>query len=785
MKSVDSDCPVRVRAVFIWTISILSLGCIVGPMATPNYSPEITVTRVAEGIEIDGEFGDRGWYSAASITSFVERFPGDNTQPDVPTRALVAYDDKYLYVAFVCLDDPSTVRATMCQRDQFSGNDAVALMLDTYGDASWAYHLYVNPYGIQKDYLWTTIIGEDPGFDLIWKSAAKITDSGYQVEIAVPFSSLRFPDRDIQSWRMNFERIRPRESYHQYSWAARDRNEPCWPCQWGTGDGIASVQPGKGLELLPAYVAFQSGSLSDPGNPRSGFDNQDVMGELSLGGKYTVSSDIVFEAAFNPDFSQIESDAAQVDVNTTIALFFPERRPFFQEGSDVFRTLFNSFYTRTVNDPEYAAKIVSRKAGFTLGAMTAQDENTVYMVPLEESSRLVMAGRSWVNVLRGTKSVGDASQIGFILTDRRLEGGGYGSIAAVDGDIRITQTLAIDGQLIASFTGEPDKPGTSAGLGGIRFDRGKRTAMFDGESFSGNAAIARLRRFARHWSFIAAYSQVDPSYRTETGYDPWVDYRDGEATTWYTFYPKGGLFQQVRPEVSANARWDYGGVRRWEYQNLTINGTLRWAQTNFRLNVFRGTEAWTSRISGTLVDYDDLYGANFYIGSRISDKLGYDLSLNRRRQVARFAESVGNQNSVQLTLSLKPIDRLVIVPSTQLVQSNDLHSDQELYRQVIMRTRLNLQVNRELSVRLIVQHDDSRAAVYTGDTERGRQYFRVSDRSWEVDPLITYRIGSFSVLHAGSTHSYYLFPETDQMSGDTWKLSSRQFFVKLQYLFQV
>ena len=152
----------------------------------------------------------------------------------------------------------------------------------------------------------------------------------------------------------------------------------------------------------------------------SGFDDGDVNGEMSLAGKYAISSDVTMEAAYNPDFSQIEGDAAQVDVNTTISLFYPERRPFFQEGADVFRTLFNSFYTRTVNDPEYAVKLVSRKPGFTLGVMSAQDETTPYLVPLEESSSLINAGRSWVNVVRGTTPVDDGSQVGFLVADRPL-----------------------------------------------------------------------------------------------------------------------------------------------------------------------------------------------------------------------------------------------------------------------------------------------------------------------------------------------------------------------------
>lgn len=154
-------------------------------------------------------------------------------------------------------------------------------------------------------------------FDLVWHSAARISISGYQVEMAIPFSIMRFPSQAVQSWKIDFWRNRPRASFHQYSWAAYDRNESCWLCQWGTVDGIAGVQPGRGFEILPTYVAYQSGQLKDFSAPRSGFDYSDVMGGLSVGGKYALSSDVTLEATCNPDFSQIESDAAQVDVNTT------------------------------------------------------------------------------------------------------------------------------------------------------------------------------------------------------------------------------------------------------------------------------------------------------------------------------------------------------------------------------------------------------------------------------------------------------------------------------------
>lgn len=750
----------------------------------PVFNPKISATFSSNSIKLDGVINAEEWGRAEVLSNFVERYPGENDRPDVGTRAFVTYDHDNLYVAFDCTDDPSTLRATMSQRDQFSGDDMVEVLIDTYGDAAWAYEFFANPYGVQKDCLWTNIAGEDTGFDLVWNSAAQITDSGYQVEFAIPFSSMRFPNRDVQSWRINFMRNRPRETFYQYSWAASDRNVSCWPCQWGTVDGIADVQSGRGFEILPTYLAHESGELADASSPNSGFDNGDVMGGLSIGSKYSLASDATLEASYNPDFSQIESDAAQVDVNTTIALLYPERRPFFQEGADVFRTLFNSFYTRTVNDPEWAVKLVSRKPEYTVGFMSAQDENTPYLVPLDESSQLLNSGRSYVNALRVTRPVGRASQVGMILTDRRLEGGGYGTIAALDGNIFLNQSMSIDGQYIASFTGEPDHAGQSESLDGVRIAEGKHSGVFDGERFNGNAMITRLKRFARGWSFILDFNQVEPSYRTLTGYDPWVNYRNGSIWSQYTFYPKNSIFYSISPQMYIDGRWRFDGVRRWEHQTVSLNTTLNWAQTHLATSVRRGSEAWSSRVMGDLIEYRNLFHVDLAVYSAVSDQFQYEAVLYRERTVARFAEAVGWENSADVSITLKPIDRLILEGEIQHVRSVHSETKKELYRQFIARNRLRLQVNRELSLRLVVQYDDSKAAIYLGENEDGPSYYQYADKAWDVDPLVTYRLSSFSVLYAGSTHDFGYFTYEEPVPAK-WRLSSRQFFVKLQYLFRV
>ncbi|RKZ12016.1 hypothetical protein DRQ50_12620, partial [bacterium] len=350
-----------------------------------TFHPELDIRPTAEPIEIDGLIDDAGWQGLPRARHFAEHDPGDQVQPPVATEALLTYDDDYLYAAFICHDDPDAVRATFTTRDRIWSDDNVILVLDTYGDQSWAYEIAANPYGIQGDLLWSAGSGEDLAYDLVYYTSGRITDDGWQVEMAIPWSSLRFPQRQEQEWRVDFWRNHPREVRGQYSWAKYDRDEQCWPCQWGTVRGIAGVTPGSGFEILPAFVASQEGARADS----TAWENGDVMGSPGLTVSYGISPTTTAEATINPDFSQVESDAAQINVNSTFALFYPEKRPFFQEGSDLWKTWFNVVYTRSINQPMWAAKVTGRPGRSNFAVMSAQDEASPFIVPFAEESGFV------------------------------------------------------------------------------------------------------------------------------------------------------------------------------------------------------------------------------------------------------------------------------------------------------------------------------------------------------------------------------------------------------------
>jgi len=738
------------------SLVIFSLAAVTMAASKPVFHPSLKISKTTKPIKIDGKIDDAGWSSAQHITNFVERHPGENLEPQVATEAYITYDNSNIYIAFVCHDDPSKVRATMCQRDRFSSDDNVVVLIDPYGDATRAYEFFVNPYGVQKDALWSSVAGDDNGFDMIWKSAGKITSSGYQVEMAIPFSSIRFPSKDVQVWKVDFWRNHPRDIHRQYSWAAYDQNERCWPCQWGTLEGITSILPGKGVEILPTVIANQSGqtNFDDPSLP---FDNSDVDGEMSLGGKYSLSSDITIEGAYNPDFSQIESDADQVDVNTTIALFYPERRPFFQEGRDVFRTLFNSFYTRMVNDPEYAVKLTGRSNSYSFGAMSAQDKNTYYIIPLYESSIFYNTGKSYVNVFRGMQSIGNNSQVGMLVTDRRFENGGYGSIAALDGSIRLSSTYGIVGQYIASLTKEPDIVGTY-GLKDVPLRGTKYNAALDGEKFNGYAFITKFMRNSRHWNLDIDYNQVDPTYRTETGYDPTVNYRNFSASTNYTLYPGGRYFDRITPWVYTSTRWDFDGYKK--HQNIVtgISSQFKFAQTHFEISYASLAERYNDYY------FDNLWEINFDLNSRPNGRIGWYIGYDYGRSFSRSYMIKGNETEAFVSLNVKPIDRLSINTNLNFYRLTDLESGDRIFNGYISRTRFQIQAKKELSFRLVVQYND---------------FYE----SWDIDPLMTYRINPFTVFYIGSTYDYSNCCFDDPGKSD-WRMTSRQFFMKLQYLFQ-
>ncbi|MBU0983668.1 MAG: hypothetical protein KKA42_07345, partial [candidate division Zixibacteria bacterium] len=625
--------------------------------------------------------------------------------------------------------------------------------------------LNVNPYGVQADALWSRGHGEDSGYDLIWYSAGKITDSGYQVELAIPFSSLRFPGKSEQTWKVEFWRHHYRASHHNISWAAYDRDNDCWACQWGTVTGIRDVSPGRGIEILPSVLAYQSGSLAGNGSPESpfDFDNDDPDGQMSLNAKYSLSSSATVEATYNPDFSQVEADAAQIDVNSNFALFYSERRPFFQEGSDLFNTYFDAVYTRTINDPEFAAKFTGRARRLSAAYLVAYDENTPYTLPFEERSSYVLGDKSVSNILRSKLTFGSQSYVGIIATDRRVtDGDGAGTLAGLDGRFQLTKSWQLGWQMLASNTDEPNDTAGTSHLDGIAFDGGKHTAMFDGESYSGHGLYGILSRNDRNSDGSISYTQRSETFRADNGYEPRNNQRRVNTSGGYWFRRDEGLLQYVRPSWEAGRAWNMDGLKKDEWLRLNLSWQLRSGQAYFHTQYMVSSE----HLGG--IEFKGINSFHMCANARsLGNLLHYGGHIEYGKQIARRNLLLGRETTVGLWLDIRPIDRILIENWYDYSVNKELITDATLFEGYILRTRWSVQMTRCLSLRMVMQYDNF-------------------NRRWDFDPLVTYRLNPFSVLYLGSSYDYNRFTGIgDDGLGQSTRLADRQIFLKMQYLFQI
>lgn len=770
-------------AALVATILTLPLLSYAQETFTAKLKPSINVPRIEGKVTIDGKLDETIWSQCAVADGFTETDPGDLIKPPVDSRALIGYDDHNLYVALIAMDnEPKSVRYSLRDRDAIFRDDYFGLMLDTYGDASWGYELFVNPLGIQGDLRMINGGNEDMTFDLIWHSKGMVTDSGYQVEIAIPFSSLRFPNKEEQVWKVNFWRDRQREVRRRMCWAAISRDDPCFMCQWGTLTGISGIKSGNKLEILPNIIAFQSGQLRDFGNPDNGFENSDADAEVSFNARYSLSSNATAEVSANPDFSQVESDATQIDVNSPFALFFEERRPFFQEGSDLYGSFIDVIYTRSIADPVIASKLTGKFGRTSFTYLLGRDEHTPLLVPQKERSYLWQGGKSTSNIFRMKHQLNDGSYVGGMLTDRRLEGGGAGTVFGGDMSYQFWKNYRVEGQLVGSRTDEPDNPALSDGAGDARFDDSAHTVAFDGETFWGHAGYFSLERNARVWNVNIDYNQYSPTFRADNGFVTRNSNRTIDIWTGLNFQQNNKLLQRIEPSIGIGRLWDWDGTRKDEWlvphMEMQLTGqTFVWVEYLWSRELFR--DVWFPGIRrGTI-------GVN----GRPSEFFNFEINGNVGRFIARSGELeepvLGNGQNYFLWISLKPTKRLLIEPyieyskldfpeDSRYVMENPTAS-RNIYDYYVARSRFNYQLSREWFLRVVVEYVHGKEIINTGS---GYAYDQQAFLS--IEPLLSWKLNPFTIFYVGSTHDYW---DVNQ-EGKIYE-SSRRFFAKFQYLFRI
>ena len=520
----------------------------------PHRQRSFDIPRIDQTIKVDGVLDEQAWTAALVFELEFETRPAENQPPDVRTECRMFHSESHLHYGCHAFDpEPEKIRGRLSDRDNAVADDTVGIAIDPFNSKTRSFVLDVSAGGVQNDRLYTEESRRsDPSWDTIWDSAGRIVDDGYVVEAAIPFSSLRFPrTAGKQAWGFSFRRYRPRDVTYRIALHPNDRNNPCRSCQHDLLVGFEGISPGPNLEITPTLTSIQNRTRSDESNQLES-DDPDFDPGVTL--RWGMTPNLTLSGTLNPDFSQVEADVAQLAINERFALFFPERRPFFLEGTDTFSTPFQVVYSRSVADPSWGLKVTGTEGRNTIGAFVSRDETTNLLLPGVEGSAFTSLDlESDVAVLRYERNVGKESTLGALVTDRSA--GSYeNQVAGVDGRLRFTDSDTVLFQLLTSSTD----------YGTTLADRGIAAGEIDDEAIN-----LTYRHEKRNWNLLTDYEDVGEDFRADLGFVPQVGYErylGRLVRTWYfdgsrffSTWNAGVQYEQLDRETPVSLRAE-GGI---------------------------------------------------------------------------------------------------------------------------------------------------------------------------------------------------------------------------------
>ncbi len=482
-----------------------------------------------------------------------------------------------------------------------------------------------------------------------------------------------------------------------------------------------------------------------------------LSGEPSLGIKYSFSSNLSLEVSLNPDFSQVEADADQIDVNTTFALYYPEKRPFFNAGAELFDTWIEAIYTRSINNPLVAGRIMSQSNKNTFSFLSAMDEDSPYIIPAEEKTLMTLGKRSVSNIFRYRRSLNESSFIGALVTDRRMLDGGAGSTVGIDTRYRFNDSYQVEIQGVFSRTEEPND---SLIVDADTFDDGKYSYTFDGETFSGNAVEVEFSRNTKHWNLEAGYDHMTPTFRADNGFISKNNSRRIYVSSFLHFWPNGKILSEFRGNFYVGETRNFEGETKKQsvsaWSQLVLPRQLR---LNFNFNFIPLERFHNTNIS-------DQYSWNINFNSQFSKKIMFGGGLNMGVEMARSLEIPEKGNSLAYWGwgQLKATEKFIILPEYSFFKLTSLEDKDGEYEGFVARLKLNYQFNPALSIRLVGQYNDF-------------------SKSFDLQPLLSYRPNPFTIFYIGSSQDMSV--DGGSFSNlSSGKTTARQYFMKFQYLFK-
>lgn len=674
----------------------------------------------------------------AHITGYRQRAPHDDEPVTEPTDAYLAHDGERLYIVVVAgYRDPSRMRAHLVRREDNESDDFVNVLLDTSNDQRRGYMFGTNAYGIQWDALWTEGQGYDKTVDFLWETTTRRTANGYVAMFSIPFSSLRFPDSQVQEWRLMLGRgIQSAD------------DESFWPRFSTRVEGrlnqagvirLTQVTGGHGYNIIPSVISHAQRSRSE-----AGWSALSGQVDASVDAKAVFRDRIVVDATVNPDFGQVESDEPQVTVNQRFEVFYPEKRPFFLENASYFQTPINLVFTRRIEAPTAGVRLTTKTGPYAVGAMLVGDD------PVSGEDGALFA------IARVSRDVFHQGSLGALIT-HRAQGANVNDVAGIDGRLKLNANWTTLWQVARSQT------------------------AVDGRSSSGSAWQADVNRAGRSFTYKASASGRSPDFLTEVGYSPRADVIHSQQEVSYRFRPESGALLAWGPTSTLGASWDYDGTRLEWSRSYGVIAELR-RQTSIAVTMVQSDPTLRPKDVLGLAAVTTFSTARpaISVSSTPSSSMMFTLDATAGTDV-NYVPALGqlptvvNFDSIEVTGLVRAGRQLSIQSSYLFTQLARRETGESVLTNHLVRTRWHLQLSSRTSVRAIVRYERTVAsASLTSAPGTGNV---------NADVLFTWMLNPWTALYAGYNGNA---TEPSRLGGvrQPFRRDADQLFVKLSYLWR-
>ena len=652
---------------------------------------------------LDGILSDQELENSVELEIIYEHDPGYNIRPSYKTTGYMIYTDTFLYVGFKAFRDE--VIASIHPRDSRTlfDDDFANIHLDTFGDARNNIGLTSNLYGSQGDGIRVEATGysghdsgwtQDANFD--FKSLGRYTDFGYEVEFIIPFSVIPFPSGNNQRWKINLSTFnrditKQGEKSRVYS-SKQDRDNTCKLCQIDHTIVMNDIKIEKNFDLLP-YI---SSNLS--GERTKYYDRINYLTpnlEYGIGANIELSKNLSFEATINPDFSQVEADATKIDINSPTAINYPEKRPFFNRGIDAMDYALDVFYSRSINNPSFASKILNQGKKSRLYLLSAFDEETPYLVPTQYESFSGVGGKSFSNIIRYQNFINSNAQIGVLSSNRSYEGGAYGNLFGVDALFKISNIWKFELEYFVNSNKEPIADW-------IESDKkfGDYTVRLDGEKISGSALYAEIRRETENWRSFIQYTDLSAGFRSDNGFITENDLK--KYSFWHSYhqFPNSELLKNYRISLKQDFEYNQNNdLSRSNFQAYIQVLTI--LNTNILYN-------YEYNFVKTHLDakFEDFTNHWIRMSTRPSSFLNFSLFYTWGPDISYRDLKLGDRENINFSVEVTVNNNFRIKPSISYSAIKELDGDDFYFKGYIGRLDLRYQFTNDLNLRFISEYND-------------------------------------------------------------------------------